>query len=232
MTEVGFEGWLEGVSVVVVDDGRTCEMLRVWLIEAGATLTSTPLLAQAQELLRVHGSEVDLVVVDADVHPDWELLREHAPCGCGMLVVNDRGDPVLLARVLAHRAGYLSRSVSRSDFVFWVYGIVSLPSPDLSRLAAQGSRLWGLSPQLTRLLHYNLWGYSDRDIADAMSITIKTAQQYQEELRRRTGVKTKQAYLRRLLTLSGRDPLLPMTDHTAARVRYDQVRVRGRARYD
>ena len=58
-----------------------------------------------------------------------------------------------------------------------------------------------------------------------LTISLKTAQQYQDELRRRTGVKTKHAYLRRLLMLAGREPLLPVTDQTQVRIDYDRARL-------
>jgi DNA-binding CsgD family transcriptional regulator len=133
--------------------------------------------------------------------------------------------------VLACRAGYVSIDAPQADFVFAALRLIHLAVPDLARLAARSARLWGLSPQLTRLLHYNLWGYSDRDIADALSISLKTTQQYQEELRRKTGVKTKQAYLRRMLTLAGQEPLLPMTDQTRVWIEHDRALMRnGRGR--
>lgn len=227
MASVGFGGWLQGLRAMVIDSADSCARLNLWLLQAGAMVTHTPALRQALELLCGRPQEFDVVLIDADAHADWERLVDLLPRECSALVVSRTADAELLRRVMARHAGYISVDAAQADFVFTVCSVIHLAAPDLARLAARGARLWALSPQLTRLLHYNLWGYSDRDIADALSISLKTAQQYQEELRRKTGVKTKQAYLRRLLTLAGQEPLLPMTDQTRVWVEHDRALLRG-----
>lgn len=222
-----FGGWLQNVRAAVVDDGRSCEELRTWLLEAGALVMHTPSLEQALHSICAHPEACDVVLIDADAHPAWERLAGVLPPECSALVVSSAADEALLQRVLGHRASFASRGRAQPDFVFGVYTLLCGAAPDLGRLAARGARMWALSPQLTRLLHFNLWGYSDRDIADALSISVKTAQQYQEELRRKTGVKSRQAYLRRLLMLAGQEPLLPMTDHTQTRIEQDRELLRS-----
>jgi len=231
MAAVGFSGWLQGLRVIVIDDGQSCARLNAWLLQAGAIVTHAPQLRQALESVCGRPEEFDLALIDADAHADWERIAELLPRECGALVVSRTADADLLRSVLACRGGYVSIDAPQADFVFAALRLIHLAVPDLARLAARSARLWGLSPQLTRLLHYNLWGYSDRDIADALSISLKTAQQYQEELRRKTGVKTKQAYLRRMLTLAGQEPLLPMTDQTRVWIEHDRALMRsGRGR--
>ena len=216
------------MSALVVNDGREHDRLRAFLIDAGARVSRTSMLhAVALQLSGLREGELDLLMVDADAHPEWDALAERAVVSCGVLITSRDADAGMLSRVLASQVGYVSRQVALPDFVFAVVSALRMGTPHLGKLAARGARLWMLSPQLTRLLHYNLWGYSDRDIADAMSITVKTTQQYQEELRHRTGVKTKQAYLRRLLMLAGREPLLPMTEDTRVRVEHDRRRTRS-----
>ena len=60
------------------------------------------------------------------------------------------------------------------------------------------------------MLFYNLWSHSDREIADAIGISVHTVQEHQNGLRRRTGVRTKYGYLRRLAETAGMRP--PLAD--------------------
>jgi len=217
------------MHVVVSDDGGSCEPQREWLLQSGAMVTHAPQLKQAVEVVRTRPDELDLLLIDGDVHPQWALLVRELPSVCRALVVTASADAELLRRVLEMRAGYIAKSAPPADFVFCVYNLVRMAgAPDLDRLVGRAARLWALSPQLKRVLHHNLWGYSDRDIADALSIGLKTTQQYQEELRRKSGVKTKQGYLRRLLLLAGYEAPLPVTDQTLVRVEYDRERMQAR----
>jgi DNA-binding NarL/FixJ family response regulator len=216
------------MHVVVSDDGGSCERQREWLLQSGAMVTHAPQLKQAVEVVRTRQDELDLLLIDGDAHPQWALLARELPPVCRALVMTSRADAELLRRVLEMRAGYCAKSAGPADFVFCVYNLVRMAgAPDLDRLVGRAARLWALSPQLKRVLHHNLWGYSDRDIADALSIGLKTTQQYQEELRRKSGVKTKQGYLRRLLLLAGYEPPLPVTDETLARIEYDRERLQA-----
>jgi DNA-binding NarL/FixJ family response regulator len=214
-----FDGWLPGLRALVVADGMSCGYLGIWLLDAGATVThhctQRPIEAISAR------TQYDLIIIDADTHPDWDRTVEMVRNSCWTLIVANEADVNLLRRVVEVRASYISKRTPQPDFVFAVHELLRGSVPDLARLAARGARLWGLSPHLTRVLSYNLWGYSDRDIADALSISLKTAQQYQDELRRKTGVKTKQAYLRRLLMLAGHPPLLPVTEATMSWIRLD-----------
>lgn len=213
-----FHGWLPGLRAAIVADGAPCEYLGMWLLDAGATVTHCP--PRCMEVTSA-ARAYDLIVIDADSVAHWERIVDALRGGCWILVVAHAADEGLLRRVVELRASYVSKLAAQPDFVFAVFELLRGAAPDLGRLAGRGARLWGLSPHLTRVLNYNLWGYSDRDIADAMSISLKTAQQYQDELRRKTGVKTRQAYLRRLLMLAGHDPLLPVTEASMSWVRLD-----------
>jgi DNA-binding NarL/FixJ family response regulator len=226
VTFSAFGGWLQSLHVVVSDDGGSCHRQREWLLQSGAMVTHAPQLKQAIEVVRARPDEFDLLLIDADAHPQWGVSISELPSVCATLIVCASADEALLRRVLEKHAGYIAKSAAPPDFVFSVYTRVRMAgAPDLDRLVGRASRLWALSPQLKRVLHHNLWGYSDRDIADALSISLKTTQQYQEELRRKTGVKTKQGYLRRLLLLAGYEPPLPVTDETLVRVEYDRERL-------
>ena len=137
--------------------------------------------------------------------------------------MRDRGgqrqpELTLLEAIQAVRADFLSRSAGEADFMFRLKNATKLSVPSMRRLAANASKLWNLPRQLSRLLYFNLWSYSDQEIADAMGLSRHTIQEYQDELRRRTGVRTKHAYLRRLLEYAGEEPPLSMSDTTRAHV--------------
>jgi DNA-binding NarL/FixJ family response regulator len=140
------------------------------------------------------------------------------PKSCAIVVLSDKPDPTLLDAIQSVRADFLSRSASEADFMFRLKTATKLSVPSMRRLAANASKLWSLPRQLSRLLYYNLWSYSDQEIADAMGLSRHTIQEYQDELRRRTGVRTKHAYLRRLLEYAGEEPPLSMSDTTRAHV--------------
>lgn len=214
---MSFSGWLPGLRALIVCDDSSCGQLGVWLLDAGATVTHHG--HRMVELILQDRAHFDLVLIDADSACDWEQTVQCFQGECWTLVVASAADVQLLHRILGLRASYVSKRTPQPDFVFAVHGLLRATVPDLTRVAACGARMWSLSPHLARVLSYNLWGYSDRDIADAMSISLKTAQQYQDELRRKTGVKTKQSYLRRLLMLAGHPPLLPVTEATMSWVR-------------
>jgi DNA-binding NarL/FixJ family response regulator len=218
-----FDEWLSGVPVLVVDDGESCQLQRAWLQEAGATVTHSPRLSAAMEAARTEPTVFELALLDADMlGQGWATFVQRVPASCAPLIAAANPDAVLLERVQELGAGFVSKTAPKADFLFAARSLVRLAAPEVRRLAARAARLWKLPPQQSRLLYYNLWGYSDRDIADALSISIKTAQQYQEELRRKTGVKSKHGYLRRLLTVAGESPPLPMTDHTRERMLSDR----------
>lgn len=223
MPDSPFSKLLQGLHAVVLDDSHSCALQRAWLLETGAMVTHSSLFRQAYDTILTRGADFDLLLIDADAHRCWIELFERMRPSCSALVLSTRPEVETLQRVREHGAGYITRQAAVHDFVFAVYNLVGDAGvPHLGRLAARASSMWSLSPQLGRVLHYNLWGYSDRDIADALSISVKTAQQYQDELRRRTGVKSKHAYLRRLLMLAGHEPLLPMTEQTRSRVIQDR----------
>ena len=112
-----------------------------------------------------------LAVLDADWPGlGWVGLARDLPRSCALLVLSDRADAQLLETISALRAEFLSRSASEADFTFRIKTATKLSVPSLRRLAANASKLWNLPRQLSRLLYYNLWSYSDQEIADAMGI--------------------------------------------------------------
>jgi DNA-binding NarL/FixJ family response regulator len=213
----GFDGLLKSISVLYVGDPRSPQL--GWLTAAGARVLKAERAEDARAITLEDPTAVDAAVLDADWPAiGWVGLARDLPRSCALLVLSDKPDASLLETISAVRAEFLSRSAAEADFVFRIKTATKLAVPSLRRLAANASKLWNLPRQLSRLLYYNLWSYSDQEIADAMGLSRHTIQEYQDELRRRTGVRTKHAYLRRLLEYAGEEPPLSMSDTTRAHV--------------
>jgi DNA-binding NarL/FixJ family response regulator len=212
-----FDGWLKGLDVLFAGDARLPQLR--WLQASGARVTIAKTAEQARKAATGDPHAFDSAVVDADSKDfGWVSLARDVPRSCAVIVLSDRADGSLLQTVSALRADFVSKSATEADFVFKLKGTSRLSIGSMRRLSAHATKLWELSPQLGRLLHYNLWSYSDQEIADAMGLSRHTVQEYQEDLRRRTGVRTKHAYLRRLLEFAGEDPPLSMSEETQAYV--------------
>ena len=212
-----FEGSLKSVNVLYAGDPRAPQI--GWLIAAGARVVRADRSDAAAAVTAEDPAAVDAAVLDADWPTvGWVGLARDLPRSCAVIVISEQPDAALLDTAIALRADFLSRSASEADFVFRVKSATKLSVPSMRRLAANASKLWNLPRQLSRLLYFNLWSYSDQEIADAMGLSRHTIQEYQDELRRRTGVRTKHAYLRRLLEYAGEEPPLSMSDTTRAHV--------------
>lgn len=212
-----FDGVLKSVSVLYVGDPRSPHL--AWLAAAGARVVKAERDEDARTLTVDDPAAFDAAILDADwPGTGWAGLARDLPRSCALVVLSDKADAALLETIGVVRGEFLSRSASEADFVFRIKTATKLSVPSLRRLAANASKLWSLPRQLSRLLYFNLWSYSDQEIADAMGLSRHTIQEYQDELRRRTGVRTKHAYLRRLLEYAGEEPPLSMSDQTRAHV--------------
>ena len=213
----GFDGWLKAISVLYVGDPKSSQL--GWLAAAGARVVRAENTEEARAATSDDANAIDAAVLDADWPGlGWAGLARDLPRSCAIVVLSDKPEVSLLDTIHAVRAEFLSRSSSEADFLFRLKTATKLSVPSMRRLAANASKLWNLPRQLSRLLYYNLWSYSDQEIADAMGLSRHTIQEYQDELRRRTGVRTKHAYLRRLLEYAGEEPPLSMSDTTRAHV--------------
>jgi DNA-binding NarL/FixJ family response regulator len=213
----GFDSWLKSISVLYVGDPKSSQL--GWLAAAGARVIKAENTEEARAAAADESNVIDAAVLDADWPSlGWAGLARDLPKSCAIVVLSDKPDPTLLDAIQSVRADFLSRSASEADFMFRLKTATKLSVPSMRRLAANASKLWSLPRQLSRLLYYNLWSYSDQEIADAMGLSRHTIQEYQDELRRRTGVRTKHAYLRRLLEYAGEEPPLSMSDTTRAHV--------------
>jgi DNA-binding NarL/FixJ family response regulator len=168
--------------------------------------------ATAREATR----DAHAVVIDLDLGTAraFRLAGMVSP-PCGVLFTAESIDAAIGSKIRHPHWGYRSKQTSRGDFLLALRRVVRLYIPDVARLAAHAVQLWSLSPQQARVLHYNLWSYCDQDIADALDVSIHTVQEYQNGLRKKSGARSKQGYLARLLEVSGTQqaPLPP----TAAR---------------
>lgn len=149
--------------------------------------------------LDVHAIVIDL---DQGATRAFRLASMISP-PCGVLFTAESIDAATCREIRQVHWGYRSKQASQGDFLLALRRLVRLCIPDLARLAAHGVQLWRLSPQQARVLYYNLWSYTDQEIADALAVSVHTVQEYQEDLRKKTGARNKQAYLACLLEASG-----------------------------
>jgi DNA-binding NarL/FixJ family response regulator len=219
-----YEGWLKSMTVLYAGDPKAPQL--GWLAAAGARVIKAERAEDVRSTIADDANALDVAVLDAEWPGlGWVGVARDLPRSCSLLVLSDRADAALFETVCAVRAEFLTRSATEADFVFRLKSVTKLAVPSMSRLAANASKLWSLPRQLSRLLYFNLWSYSDQEIADAMGLSRHTIQEYQDELRRRTGVRTKHAYLRRLLEYAGEEPPLSMSDTTRAHVTQFRRRV-------
>jgi DNA-binding NarL/FixJ family response regulator len=221
-----FAGWLKSIQVLYVGDPHLPQL--GWLSAAGARVIRAQTSEEARAIALEDPSVVDVAVLDAE----WPqvgfvgVVRDLPP-SCTPIVISARSEVSLLDSIGALRAEYVSKGATEADFIFRVKNVTKLAVPSMRRLAANATKLWSLPRQLSRLLYFNLWSYSDQEIADAMGLSRHTIQEYQDELRRRTGVRTKHAYLRRLLEYAGEEPPLTMSDQTRSHVIQFRRRLEG-----
>lgn len=222
MSEGSFAHFLKGAPVLLArgeDDPHS-----QWLREAGTVALRARNAAEAHERIQDQRVRLFATILDVDMPgADLESFIQAMPAYCALVVMTRNGNAQLLELVQNWNGYFVSTDAPKADFMFAVSAAVSMRGPDLTRLAARASFMWRLPPQQARLLYYNLWSYSDQEIADEMKLSVRTVQQYQEELRKRTGVRTKHAYLRRLLASAGASPPLPMSDETLARLETDKL---------
>jgi DNA-binding NarL/FixJ family response regulator len=205
-----FEHWLAGSSVLLVEgDKDEAARYQAWLGDVGATVTSVRQLAQVEEALGGSSREFCAAVVSVTCAggPEMEmaeLVRAHQ-AGCILLVQSAEPSCELLNAVRRLGAAFLSKSASQLDFTCTLIGLLDFQVPEPRMLVARAQKQWPLSRQLTRVLYYNLWSCSNEEIAQALGVTLHTVQDYQQDLRRKTGARSKDGYLRRLLECSGRE---------------------------
>jgi DNA-binding NarL/FixJ family response regulator len=206
-----FERWFEGRSVLLVDEdvGALIEY-QTWLGDAGAAVTTARFARQAQDVQELRGGEFDVAVVNVP-HPASEeaalvgALAARQPA-CSLLIQSEHPSAELVLHVKRLRAGFLSKPANRVDFMFALLKLGDVQVPEPRALVAKAQKKWLLSRQLTRVLFYNLWSLSNEEIARALGVTLHTVQDYQQDLRRKTGARTKDGYLRRLLECAGHKP--------------------------
>lgn len=222
MSEISFANCLKSSPVLLASTEE--EPHGRWLREGGAAVLRARTASEALDRVRDDKVRLFAAILNVDMPGvDLEAFIAEMPAYCAVVVMCAEGTPELIDTVRNWNGYFVSTGAPKADFMYAVSAAISMRGPDLTRLAARASHMWRLPPQQARLLYYNLWSYSDQEIADEMKLSVRTVQQYQEELRKRTGVRTKHAYLRRLLTVAGASPPLSMSDETLARLETDKL---------
>lgn len=202
---------LFGYSVLLVeDDDDFASVHQQWLSTAGACVSRVNNTGLAREHLRRGAFQLDVAVISVcSIHSDEYLLARQikvsAPA-CALLLQGEFDSLPLIQQSKRLGAAFLRRSAEMREFLAAVRRLVAQELPDISTLTAIARRRWLLSPQQTRVLYYNLWSCSNEEIASALGVSVHTVQDYQQELRRKTGARTKDGYLRRILECAGTEP--------------------------
>jgi len=199
---------LSGARIVCLTTPES--VIQGWLQEFGARVVLwSDRVSLTDSMVRDQTRDACAIVIDLDlgISPGFHIADMVAPL-CGVLFTAESLDLDTCRRIHHAHWGYRSKRASREDFVLATRRLAHLCVPDIARIAARAVSIWKLSPQQARVLYYDLWSYCDQDIADALDLSIHTVQEYQEELRRKTGARGKQAYLARLLEVSGTPPPL------------------------
>lgn len=206
-----FDRWLDASAVLLVDaDKDDAARYQTWISDVGATVTCIRQIEQAREVLHRSTREFSAAVISVGGTDTGELvvadLAKVHQAGCAVLILSENPTLELLNAVRRLGAAFLSKSASQLDFTCMLTNLLEFQVPDPRALVARAQKYWTLSRQLTRVLYYNLWSCSNDEIAQALGVTLHTVQDYQQDLRRKTGARGKDGYLRRLLECSGRKP--------------------------
>lgn len=206
--------WLGSTNVLVVQSSvasASSAEYADWLHGAGAGITSASLETAKCVLLSQSPFRFDAAVVDLGQGACERVLamlddlcRGHLGCPLLLVVRNPEWPIISFARAM--RAALIATPLTREQLVFQVACLGDSNVPDFRMLTAQATRRWLLSRQQSRLLYYNLWSLSNQEIADTMGVSVHTVQDYQRELRKKTGARAKDGYLRRLLECTGVQP--------------------------
>lgn len=110
--------------------------------------------------------------------------------------------------VLAEQYGasILWKPCEKQSFIACIENCIEAPIPSLTALTRVAVQHWDLSPQQARVLFFNLWSFSNDEIARVMGLSLHTILDYQNTLRRKTGARSKDGYLRRILECNGVSP--------------------------
>lgn len=205
------ERWLtHGSTLVATRESTNAERWTQWLRDAGSSVVVVPAEPTLRAFLLPDTAEFEVAVIGVQDEGDptiqlAEQLHAQRPL-CGQLWICGTTDPRLVERVRLLGAGYLAREPSATELIFSIRRVVEGTLPNLHALVAHARRRWLLSPQEARVLYYNLWSFSNDEIAQALHLSVYTVHEYQHHLRQKTGARTKSGYLRRILESSGCNP--------------------------
>jgi two-component system, NarL family, response regulator DevR len=203
---MGCEDVAVALGVFLVDDHEVVRQgLRV-LLQADPDIDVVGEAGTAAAALAcLPAAKPDVAILDVRL-PDGsgvEVCREIRSTSPGIacvMLTSYTDDDALIASVMAGAAGFLLKEVGSLDLVETVRRAgagQSLLDPSLTERVLDrlregpklDPRLAGLSPQERRILDLVSKGYTNRQIADAMSLAEKTVKNYVSNLLAKLGVK-------------------------------------------
>jgi len=202
---------LHNKRVVLVTNATSGSQIYVdWLREVGAIIVKSTSCDVTSVSPLVDDHRFDLVLFDSrgcgpSLVPMINELRKLAPT-CPVVVAGHGESDNVKEGVKKLGGTVLDIGCDRSEFLLRLALAIETRIPCLKSLTAEAAQRWSLSPQQARILYYNLWSLSNQEIADTLNVTIHTVQDYQVALRRKTGARSKDGYLRRILEIAGVSP--------------------------
>jgi len=190
----------EPVRVFVVDDHPVVrDGMRADLERSGRISVAGEAGDAESALARVAEARPDVVLLDLRLtarsnRPALDLLRRIVALlpETRVLVVSQAGENEALPALRAGAHGYLPKSATAAELVDAVLAVREgpvLPASLAARIFAEFQSAPGdrLTPRQQEVLGWLARGYDNRDIADAMGISIRTVNRHLEDIRDRLG---------------------------------------------
>jgi|KBSMisStaDraftv2_1062788.scaffolds.fasta_scaffold19437_2 DNA-binding NarL/FixJ family response regulator len=153
--------------------------------------------------------EPDIAVVDLGL-PDTSglelttLLLQRAPNLAVLIMTMYAGDDYIVRAVDAGARGYILKDAPIAQVVSAIEALAaggSFFSPDVMRLMKSGSPAVALSERQRQILDYLVEGYSNKEIARLLDVSVRTIESHRLVIKRKLGAERAVDLLRRAVRL-------------------------------
>jgi len=143
----------------------------------------------ASRLIAAKAPETQVLVLT--MYDDPAYLRQALAAGCAGYLVKKAADIELVAAIRAVRRGeiYVHSSLTSALVEMAI-------DPRVGRKAAAGGRLESLSQREQEVLTLLARGYTNQQAADALCVSVKTAETYRARLQEKLGLRTRAELVR------------------------------------
>jgi two-component system, NarL family, nitrate/nitrite response regulator NarL len=166
--------------------------------------------SRAEEALQLAQEyEPEIAVVDLGL-PDTSglelttLLLRRAPNLAVLIMTMHAGDDYIVRAVDAGARGYILKDAPIAQVVSAIEALAaggSFFSPDVMRLMKSGSPAVALSERQRQILDYLVEGYSNKEIARLLNVSVRTIESHRLVIKRKLGAERAVDLLRRAVRL-------------------------------